>query len=188
MILHVILIGFTSVSHVFGCVCNIIDVDECGVNNGGCQHTCVSSEGTHHCECKSGYQLNSDGRTCTGIFGIVGMWYHGENDTGFCFDLCSDVSLMLTVILPLHPVLLYDVIMHPAVSYDVIMHPAVSYHVIMDPAVSYHVIMHPAVSYHVIMHPAVSYHVIMHPAVSYHVIMDPAVSYHHGSSSVLWLS
>ena len=140
----------------FTCVCNIIDVNECGVNNGGCQHTCVSSEGTHHCECKSGYQLNSDGRTCTGIFGVVGMWHHGENDTGFCFDWCYDVSLRLTVILPLHPVVPYHVIMHPAVSYHVIMHPAVSYDVVMHPAVPYHVIMHPAVSYDVIIHTAVS--------------------------------
>ena len=42
------------------------DVNECTVNNGGCQQRCVNTPGSFRCECNSGYSLNSDKRTCSG--------------------------------------------------------------------------------------------------------------------------
>ena len=42
------------------------DINECEVLNGGCQHTCVNTEGSYHCECLPGYMLANDGTTCTG--------------------------------------------------------------------------------------------------------------------------
>lgn len=43
------------------------EVNPCSTNNGGCAHTCVFNyNGRYHCECRSGYQLNSDNRTCSG--------------------------------------------------------------------------------------------------------------------------
>ncbi|PKU27693.1 multiple epidermal growth factor-like domains protein 6 [Limosa lapponica baueri] len=40
------------------------DVDECQVHNGGCQHRCVNTLGSYYCECKPGFRLHTDGRTC----------------------------------------------------------------------------------------------------------------------------
>ncbi|KAB0377651.1 hypothetical protein FD755_012095 [Muntiacus reevesi] len=43
------------------------DVDECQVHNGGCQHRCVNTPGSYFCECKPGFRLHTDGRTCLAI-------------------------------------------------------------------------------------------------------------------------
>jgi len=42
------------------------DIDECAVNNGGCnaEATCTNSVGSFTCSCTDGYQ--GDGFTCTG--------------------------------------------------------------------------------------------------------------------------
>ncbi|XP_041980646.1 collagen and calcium-binding EGF domain-containing protein 1-like [Aricia agestis] len=41
-----------------------VDIDECAVDNGGCQQRCVNDPGGHHCECSSPYTLANDGRKC----------------------------------------------------------------------------------------------------------------------------
>lgn len=46
--------------------CPCADVDECLVHNGGCQHRCVNTPGSYLCECKPGFRLHADGRTCLG--------------------------------------------------------------------------------------------------------------------------
>ena len=43
------------------------DVDECSVNNGGCQHSCTNSIGSYTCSCKAGYALQANGRNCRGM-------------------------------------------------------------------------------------------------------------------------
>ena len=42
-----------------------VDLDECQVVNGGCEHTCVNTYGSYYCECDDGYSLNEDKHTCT---------------------------------------------------------------------------------------------------------------------------
>ena len=42
------------------------DIDECAVDNGGCEHTCINKPGSHECKCKEGYLLGDDGLTCAG--------------------------------------------------------------------------------------------------------------------------
>ena len=34
-----------------------IDIDECSVNNGGCEHNCTNTEGSFVCSCVEGYSL-----------------------------------------------------------------------------------------------------------------------------------
>ncbi|XP_070548454.1 fibrillin-2-like isoform X9 [Ptychodera flava] len=43
------------------------DVDECRVNNGGCEYICRNNFGSYVCFCPRGATLNEDGRTCSGI-------------------------------------------------------------------------------------------------------------------------
>ena len=35
----------------------VIDIDECSVNNGGCEHNCTNTEGSFVCSCVEGYSL-----------------------------------------------------------------------------------------------------------------------------------
>ena len=55
------------------------DIDECAVDNGGCQCDpsldedrcvagCVNSPGSHHCACNEGYTLAANARTCIGKY------------------------------------------------------------------------------------------------------------------------
>ena len=43
------------------------DIDECGVSNGGCDHICTNIPGSYNCSCRSGFNVTSDGKGCTGI-------------------------------------------------------------------------------------------------------------------------
>nr|XP_006818543.1 PREDICTED: fibrillin-3-like [Saccoglossus kowalevskii] len=40
------------------------DVNECDVENGGCDHVCINTHGSYFCECHFGYFLQLDGHTC----------------------------------------------------------------------------------------------------------------------------
>lgn len=42
------------------------DIDECTIENGGCETFCTNSEGSYECSCHSGYALLPDLRSCTG--------------------------------------------------------------------------------------------------------------------------
>ena len=48
-----------------------LDIDECLINNGSCDHNCHNSDGSYTCSCSNGYQLNSDGHACDGKFVIT---------------------------------------------------------------------------------------------------------------------
>uniref|UniRef100_A0A8C9QJU1 Collagen and calcium binding EGF domains 1 n=1 Tax=Spermophilus dauricus TaxID=99837 RepID=A0A8C9QJU1_SPEDA len=43
-----------------------LDIDECATSNKTlCEHICVNTVGSYRCECREGYVLEDDGRTCT---------------------------------------------------------------------------------------------------------------------------
>ena len=42
------------------------DINECDSNNGGCDHRCVNEPGSFRCECRTGFDLASNGTTCIG--------------------------------------------------------------------------------------------------------------------------
>lgn len=42
------------------------DINECLVNNGGCDHFCRNTVGSFECGCRKGYKLLTDERTCQG--------------------------------------------------------------------------------------------------------------------------
>ncbi|XP_077108284.1 matrilin-4 isoform X2 [Ranitomeya variabilis] len=56
-------------------------VDMCTEMDHGCQHTCVSIPSSYYCECKPGYKLNADGKTCS-IIDLCAQGNHG------CEQLC----------------------------------------------------------------------------------------------------
>ena len=48
-----------------------LDVNECEDNNGGCSQVCVDTPASFECRCNDGFTLQSDGRSCTGIYMIL---------------------------------------------------------------------------------------------------------------------
>ena len=44
------------------------DVNECIANNGGCETHCNNTEGSYICSCDNGFELNSDGHSCDGMY------------------------------------------------------------------------------------------------------------------------
>ena len=43
---------------------DIVDIDECADDNGGCHHDCINTPGSHICECDPGYELHVDLKMC----------------------------------------------------------------------------------------------------------------------------
>ena len=45
----------------------ISDIDECSEGSHRCEQNCHNAVGSYACSCDTGYRLNEDGLTCTGI-------------------------------------------------------------------------------------------------------------------------
>ncbi|KAL7037303.1 hypothetical protein ACKWTF_009156 [Chironomus riparius] len=56
--------------------------DECKANNGGCSDICVDTQAGFYCECRKGYKLLSDNRTCEDI--------NECEIPGSCSQLCTN--------------------------------------------------------------------------------------------------
>jgi hypothetical protein len=56
--------------------------DECKSNNGGCSQLCVDTQAGFYCECRQGYKLSSDNRTCEDI--------NECEIPGSCSQLCTN--------------------------------------------------------------------------------------------------
>ncbi|KAG5681484.1 hypothetical protein PVAND_010916 [Polypedilum vanderplanki] len=56
--------------------------DECKSNNGGCSQLCVDTQAGYYCECRQGYKLSSDNRTCEDI--------NECEIPGSCSQLCTN--------------------------------------------------------------------------------------------------
>lgn len=40
------------------------DINECSINNGGCQQLCRNVDGSYSCDCNPGWQIGNDGKSC----------------------------------------------------------------------------------------------------------------------------
>lgn len=44
-----------------------VDIDECSIDNGGCEHSCINTNGSYYCSCNYGYTIDtSDHHHCNG--------------------------------------------------------------------------------------------------------------------------
>lgn len=46
----------------------LTDIDECAVDNGGCEGQCVNRQGSYQCFCSEGFRLASNGKKCIGTY------------------------------------------------------------------------------------------------------------------------
>jgi len=47
----------------------LTDINEC--SSSPCDHTCNNTVGSYECSCNFGYELDSDGITCNGMYVLV---------------------------------------------------------------------------------------------------------------------
>ena len=56
--------NYSNLEHSLLIPYQLTDIDECSTSGHGCDQDCVNTEGSYFCQCKEGYALNSDGRSC----------------------------------------------------------------------------------------------------------------------------
>ena len=47
-------------------ICTSLDINECAIANGECEHECINTVGSFYCDCPGGHMLESNNRTCEG--------------------------------------------------------------------------------------------------------------------------
>lgn len=55
-----------SVVYEYNWVYNFIDINECKMSNGGCEHVCTNNNGSFFCTCNAGFTLKNDTLSCAG--------------------------------------------------------------------------------------------------------------------------
>ena len=59
-----------------------LDVDECDIANGECEHVCINTDGSFYCDCRDGHMLESNNSTCEGNKNLKGL-------CTYCTDLAD---------------------------------------------------------------------------------------------------
>lgn len=79
----------------------LTDVNECTTGNGGCQQHCHNMNGSYHCTCDNGWQLDPNGHSCNGKMNLVltqcnalctTLHVYSHVDTNECEKLSSGCS------------------------------------------------------------------------------------------------
>ena len=59
----------------------MVDLNECSINNGGCEQICVDTVGSFMCKCNSTSELKEDGKSCqSGNVFFDSKWKYIIND------------------------------------------------------------------------------------------------------------
>lgn len=60
------------------------DINECSLNNGGCEHTCENTMGSFECHCHAGYRLHWNKKDCIGKMSLSDSecWISVSDDVG----------------------------------------------------------------------------------------------------------
>ena len=43
-----------------------LDINECDIDDGGCDHNCINTQGSYQCQCRDGFYFAGNETTCTG--------------------------------------------------------------------------------------------------------------------------
>ena len=62
----IVMLTIAPVNNGVHCLCYIADLNECAVNNGGCEGDCENFVGSYECGCDAEKVLNQNKRSCDG--------------------------------------------------------------------------------------------------------------------------
>ena len=54
----------------------ISDINECLSNTHGCEHKCTNNDGSFTCSCNTGYEVDTDRKSCKGKYSRVQLKAH----------------------------------------------------------------------------------------------------------------
>ena len=63
---------------------NFVDIDECKLFNGGCEHDCTNNNGSFFCTCHDGYNLKDDHLSCVGMCQLTNTQLTGSYEMFPC--------------------------------------------------------------------------------------------------------
>jgi len=63
----------------------LLDINECLIDNGGCEKECRNTPGSFVCQCPTGSHLDSDARSCMSLDACA-------NDNGGCEGICVTLN------------------------------------------------------------------------------------------------
>ena len=75
-----------------------LDLNECETLNGGCQQQCINTNGSFNCQCRNGFFLNGNGRTCAGKLApcMINSFLENPNPKGLGLkrwgECCQEIS------------------------------------------------------------------------------------------------
>ena len=72
---HAVVGLFATVLYEVLILCVNAEVDECSEDLDNCEHECTNTDGSFTCSCHTGYQLNSDGHSCSGLLTCIKLPY-----------------------------------------------------------------------------------------------------------------
>lgn len=76
------------------------DIDECELQNGGCEHFCRNTIGSFECNCRKGFKLLTDERSCQGRpesrVGIQAAACDLTSDTASHYSILNDLLYVLS--------------------------------------------------------------------------------------------
>ncbi|XP_078285855.1 collagen and calcium-binding EGF domain-containing protein 1-like isoform X2 [Rhinoraja longicauda] len=80
-----------------------LDIDECSVHNGTlCDHKCVNTRGSYSCECREGFYLQLDGKSCLRAFNdSSAMKSEHLMSAGTCSITCEEFRQMKQTLMQL---------------------------------------------------------------------------------------
>ena len=82
---------------------DVVDMDECATDDGGCTHSCENTPGSFLCGCPAGHQLGTDLRSCyskchqlgTDLRSCYSKCHQLDTDLRSCYSKCQTRPSML---------------------------------------------------------------------------------------------
>lgn len=105
------------VAHYIDYLFFLLDINECNLNNGGCNQKCHNTHGSYYCSCESGYNLVG-GNTCYGKTSACIMFiFYSLSQTSMSVFLIMETVIRIVLTNLVHIIVLVILGIHSAQTF-----------------------------------------------------------------------